>query len=85
MDTADGQSVDFLFSDFAADLAEGILDPFPLLLANKKAPLKRAPSNLVNPLLLVTERAGKTYSLHYESFPLNAFHTEGTVKILPSI
>ena len=66
-------------SDLATDLAEGILDPFPLLLANAKAPVKEMSSKLVNPLLLVTEKKGTAYSLHYAAFPLDAFHTEGLV------
>ncbi|CAM9211239.1 unnamed protein product, partial [Laminaria digitata] len=57
-------------------LTEGILDPFPLLLADKTAPPKRGPSKHANPLLLVTERKGTAYSLHYASFPLDAFNTE---------
>lgn len=69
------------FSDLAADLAEGVLDPFPLLLGDKNAPPKRATSKLVNPLLLVTEKKGTAYSLHYAAFPLDAFHTEGSVNI----
>lgn len=72
------QSTDpFFSSDFAADLTEGILDPFPLLLAGCKAPHKRGPSKFANPLLLVTERKGTAYSLHYAAFPLDAFHTGG--------
>lgn len=48
---------------------------------DEEAPPGRAPSNLVNPLLLVTERKGTAFSLHYGAFPLEAFHTEGSVNI----
>lgn len=66
-------------------MAKGVLDPFPLLLADKKAPLKRAPSKLINPLLLVTERRGTEYSLHYGAFPLDAFHTDGPIYRIPNV
>ena len=65
--------------DLSTDLAEGILDPFPLLLAEQKVPAKRKPSKSANPLLLVTETKGTAYSLHYGAMPLDAFHTEGLV------
>lgn len=58
---------------------DGVLDPIPLLVAEKgAAPKRKPPSNLVNPLLLVTEKKGVAYSLHYGAFPLDAFHTDGT-------
>lgn len=76
------QSFDLLSSsDLAADLTEGVLDPFPLLLVDKTTPRERGPRKLVNPLLLVTEKKGTAYSLHYAAFPLDAFHTEGSVYV----
>lgn len=61
---------------FPADLREGVLDPFPLLVEGAPAK-RRGPFNKVNPLLLVTERKGAASSLHYGAFPLDAFHTDG--------
>ncbi|CAM9703054.1 unnamed protein product, partial [Pylaiella littoralis] len=55
---------------------EGILDPFPLLLEEQASPTRRGRATLVNPLLLVTERKGTAYSLHYGAFPLDAFNTD---------
>lgn len=67
-----------LFSlHFAADLREGILDPFPLLLEEETPSTHKRRARLVNPLLLVTERKGKASSLHYGAFPLDAFNTDG--------
>lgn len=69
---------------FTSDLREGVLDPFPLLLGveGEGAPAnRRRPFNKVNPLLLVTERKGAASSLHYGAFPLDAFHTDGAVRI----
>lgn len=56
---------------------EGVLDPFPLLLAEEETSSERGLWSHVNPLLLVTERKGLEFSLHYTSFPLDAFHTDG--------
>lgn len=60
------------------DLKEGILDPSPLL-RTEETPSKgrKGKARLVNPLLLVTERKGTESSLHYGSFPLDAFNTDG--------
>lgn len=67
----------------AADRTKGILNPFPLLLADEKEGYKpRGPCDLVNPLLLVTERKGMEYSVHYGAFPLDAFHTDGAMSSL---
>lgn len=67
----------------AADQKKGILNPFPLLLPDGGRPHKpRGPCNLVNPFLLVTERKGLAYSVHYGAFPLDAFHTDGEVLII---
>ncbi|CAM9358762.1 unnamed protein product [Scytosiphon promiscuus] len=57
-------------------IKHGSLDPFPLLRATKGSSEPRGPGDLVNPLLLVTERKGLEYCLHYGSFPLDAFHTD---------
>eukprot|EP00752_Nemacystus_decipiens_P011512 g10222.t1 len=59
-------------------LREGILDPFSLLRGGGPAPKRERGSRakLVNPLLLVTERKGLEYSLHYGAFPLDAFNTD---------
>ncbi len=62
-------------SGIGADLKEGILDPFPLLRTEET---RKGKARLVNPLLLVTERKGTASSLHYGSFPLDAFNTDGT-------
>lgn len=60
------------------DVKKGILDPFPLLRDEIYYPSKRrGRAKLVNPLLLVTERKGTEYSLHYGAFPLDAFNTDG--------
>ena len=67
----------FLCFCLAADLREGILDPFPLLLEDGAPAKRRGPFKKVNPLLLVTERKGAASSLHYGAFPLDAFHTDG--------
>ena len=61
----------------------GVLDPSPLLRGNEKASLRPTEAcNRINPLLLVTERKGVTYSLHYGAFPLDAFHTDGEWGVL---
>lgn len=66
------------FSGLGTDLKEGILDPFPLLRTDDTSFKKRkGKARLVNPLLLVTERKGTMSSLHYGSFPLDAFNTDG--------
>ena len=70
------------FSVLATDLKEGVLDPFPLLRGDA-SPSKSKSSGraklFVNPLLLVTERKGTEYSLHYGAFPPDAFNTDGTL------
>lgn len=64
----------------ATDRTKGILDPFPLLLVeDKRSHKNRGACNLVNPVLVVTEKKGLAYSLHYEAFPLDAFHTDGEI------
>lgn len=61
-------------------MKDGVLDPFPLLRAQEGAGVKRRGSpDRVNPLLLVTERKGLSYTLHYAAFPLDAFHTDGEI------
>lgn len=65
----------------SADLNEGVLDPYPLLLDEGEPAKRRGPSRKVNPLLLVTERKGAAPSLHYGAFPLDAFHTDGAVLV----
>eukprot|EP00752_Nemacystus_decipiens_P011513 g10223.t1 len=59
-------------------LRDGVLDPFPLLCGGGSAPKRKrgGRAKLVNPLLLVTERKGTEYSLHYGAFPLDAFNTD---------
>lgn len=67
------------YSDLATDLKEGVLDPFPMLREDGSPSdrKRRGRARLVNPLLLVTERHGTDYSLHYGAFPLDAFNTDG--------
>lgn len=72
-------SLPAVFSDLLAkDLREGILDPLPLLRGQDGVPFTgKGRAKLINPLLLVTERKGTEYSLHYGAFPLDAFNTDG--------
>lgn len=64
-------------------MAEGVLDPFPLLRDEGSPSNERnGKARLVNPLLLVTERKGTSWSLHYGAFPLDAFNTDGTMSSL---
>ena len=68
----------FFFDLLATDLREGILDPLPLLRGQDGVPSSgKGRAKLINPLLLVTERKGTEYSLHYGAFPLDAFNTDG--------
>ena len=60
-----------------ADLVEGMLDPFPLLRVDS-ASERNGRAQRVNPLLLVTEKKGTSWCLHYGAFPLDAFNTDGT-------
>lgn len=73
------QVISASFLPLTADLGEGILDPFPLLVQGQAPAKPRGPFRKVNPLLLLTERKGAASSLHYGAFPLDAFHTDGEI------